>query len=249
MAIRVFAKRTKKRYCRTWQKNRNRQRRRTRTVLCPKRFKGLPHDQERLTNGVTYAAATWHVGFDKSKAMHQYFYSKKIDQTQYNQVFLSVLGFRNVAFVSSSNCFGQRMMIFSSAWPVSNFSRHIVSTWAFAREKRLSMMMTNIMNDRSVQLFLNPLIIILPKQSLDQQRDVVQILSWEQVHHHQCWSTATLVQVVSVSCHRWRLAGDISHKPLRLRCAPHYIHRWRRSRALDTQALEQFPLAQTPYIA
>ena len=44
-----------------------------------------------------------------------------------------------------------------------------------------------------------------------------------------------LVQVVSVSCHRWRLAGDISHKPLRLRCAPDYIHRWRRSRALETQ--------------
>ena len=67
------------------------------------------------------------------------------------------------------------------------------------------------------------------------------------------WSTAALVQVLSVSCHRWRLAaGDISHKPLRLPCAcpPDYIHRWRRSRALETQALEhKLPLAQMPYIA
>ena len=59
-----------------------------------------------------------------------------------------------------------------------------------------------------------------------------------------------LVQVVSVSCHRWRLAGDISHKPLRLRCAPDYIHRWRRSRALETQALEHIlPPAQMPNLA
>ena len=39
------------------------------------------------------------------------------------------------------------------------------------------------------------------------------------------WSTATLVQVLSVSCHRWRLAaGDISHKPLRLRCVCTTLH-------------------------
>ena len=64
-----------------------------------------------------------------------------------------------------------------------------------------------------------------------------------------CYSS-TLVQVLSVSCHRWRLAGDISHKPLRLRCAPDYIHRWRRSRALETQALQhKLPLVEMPYLA
>ena len=128
------------------------------------------------------------------------------------------------------------------------------------------MMMINTIYDWSVQLSvsLDPEVIYPKAEMRPTEGCCPELLlragppSPVQVHCYSgppspLWSTATLVQVVSVSCHRWRLAaGDISHKPLRLRCAcpPDYIHRWRRSRALETQALEhKLPPAQMPYLA